>query len=342
MTVDFRQSLITGVSCWLATMGAFALHLDNPWWAAISAWVISNPDKSEFWQKGIMRILGTIAGCVLGYELAAQLEGRPVAQAISFFLLGSGAAYMRFRSKFGYAWFIGILAAVLLMSLSLSAPLSLYYFAHYRAYEIVCGVVSATLCEGILGVILRLEGAIPVNGEPKKPAPSGEQKEILSVALVGGLTAVIIPVLWSLFNLPSLPQSLVTVLVLVNPNLEATRFMGLQRILGCLIGGALGLVASLFALESLLLWSAFFILGIAGFSRLHFSDSRWAYSGTQGGLAFIIAIVTGNGAPDTIVPVVNRIAGSMLGVLVFVCVAAIVRLWQTGFAEGSLRAPDAK
>jgi uncharacterized membrane protein YccC len=342
MTVDFRQSLITGVSCWLATMGAFALHLDNPWWAAISAWVISNPDKSAFWQKGIMRILGTIAGCVLGYELAAQLEGRPVAQAISFFLLGSGAAYMRFRSKFGYAWFIGILAAVLLMSLSLSAPLSLYYFAHYRAYEIVCGVVSATLCEGILGVILRLEGAIPVNGEPKKPAPSGEHKEILSVALVGGLTAVIIPVLWSLFNLPSLPQSLVTVLVLVNPNLEATRFMGLQRILGCLIGGALGLVASLFALESLLLWSAFFILGIAGFSRLHFSDSRWAYSGTQGGLAFIIAIVTGNGAPDTIVPVVNRIAGSMLGVLVFVCVAAIVRLWQTGFAEGSLRAPDAK
>jgi uncharacterized membrane protein YgaE (UPF0421/DUF939 family) len=81
MTVDFRQSLITGVSCWLATMAAFALHLDNPWWAAISAWVISSPDKSAFWQKGIMRILGTIAGCVLGYELAAQLEGRPVAQA---------------------------------------------------------------------------------------------------------------------------------------------------------------------------------------------------------------------------------------------------------------------
>ena len=112
--------------------------------------------------------------------------------------------------------------------------------------------------------------------------------------------------------------------------------------LGCLIGGAAGLFASLFSLESILLWSAFFILGIAGFSRLHFSDSRWAYTGTQGGLAFIIAIVTGNGPPDTIVPVVSRIAGIMLGVLVFMCVATIVRLWQTGFVEGSLRAPDAK
>src|SRR5258708_1688155 len=328
MTVDFRQSLITGVSCWLATTAAFALHLDNPWWAAISAWVISNPDKSAFWQKGVMLILGTIAGCVLGYELAAQLEGRPVAQAISFFLLGFGAAYLRFRSKFGYAWFIGILAALLLMSLSLSAPQSLYYFAHYRAYEIICGVGSATLCDGILGVILRLEGAIRENREPKKTPSGGDQKELMSVALVGGLTAVIIPVLWSLFNLPSLPQSLVTVLVLVNPNLEATRFMGLQRILGCLIGGAAGLFASLFSLESILLWSAFFILGIAGFSRLHFSDSRLAYTGTQGGLAFIIAIVTGNGPPDTIVPVVTLLAGSMLAVLVLICLSTIFPLSQ--------------
>lgn len=341
MTVDFRQSLITGVSCWLATMAAFALHLDNPWWAAISAWVISNPDKSAIWQKGIMRILGTIAGCVLGYELAAQLEGRPVAQAISFFFLGAGGPYMRFRSRFGYAWFIGILAALLLMSLSLSAPQSLFYFAHYRAYEIVCGVVSAALCDGILGVILRLEGAVPLTAEPKKTVPGGDD-QILGVALVGGLTAVIITFLWSLFNLPSLPQSLVTVFVLINPNLDSTRFMGLQRMLGCLIGGALGLVASLFASESILVWSAFFILGIGGFSRLHFSDSRWAYTGTQGGLAFIMAIVTGNGPPDTIVPVVNRVVGIMLGVLVFMCVAAIVRLWQSGFTEGSLRAPDAK
>src|SRR5260370_18118591 len=112
MTVDFRQSLITGVSCWLATMAAFALHLDNPWWATISAWVISSPDKSAFWQKGIMRILGTIAGRVLGYELAAQLEGSPVAQPISFFLLGFGAAYLRFRSNFGHPGSIGLWTAL--------------------------------------------------------------------------------------------------------------------------------------------------------------------------------------------------------------------------------------
>jgi hypothetical protein len=59
-------------------------------------------------------------------------------------------------------------------------------------------------------------------------------------------------------------------------------------------------------------------------------------------LAFIFTIVTGNGPPDTIVPVVDRIAGIMLGVLIFMCIATIVRVCQTGWAGGSLRAPDAK
>jgi hypothetical protein len=222
------------------------------------------------------------------------------------------------------------------MSISLSGTVSLYYFAHYRALEIVCGVVSATLCHGILGVILGVEGAPPATGGPKNPA-TVDQKELLSVALVGGLTTVIIPIIWSWFNLLSLAQSLVTVLVLVNPNLEATRFTGFQRILGCLFGGAVGLFASLFASQSMILWSAIFILGMAGFSRLHFSGSRWAYTGTQGGIGFIFALVTGNGPPDTIVPVVNRIAGIMLGVLIFMCIADIVLLCRAGSAERERR-----
>ena len=305
------------------------MHLDNPWWAAISAWVISNPDKSALWQKGVMRILGTIAGCVLGYELSTQLEGRPMAQAICFFFLGAVAAYMRFRSRFGYAWLIGILAAILLMSLSLSAPQSLYYFAHYRAYEIICGVVSATLCDGILRLILRLEGAPTGNWSSKKTCIRRQPKGNPERRPRGRV------------NRRDHPDPLVVVqLAKPAPNSrygagprksrpEGDSLYRTQRILGCLLGGSIGLFASLFASESMFLWSAIFILGLAGFSRLHFSDSHWAYTGTQGGLAFIFAIVTGNGPPDTIVPVVGRITGILLGVFVFMSVAAIVQLCQT-------------
>jgi uncharacterized membrane protein YccC len=154
------------------------------------------------------------------------------------------------------------------------------------------------------------------------------------VAFVGGLTTLILPILWSLFNLPSLPQSLVTVLVLLDPDLESTRFKGFQRFLGCILGGAAGFFISLLALESFSIWSVFLILGIAGFSRLHLSDSRWAYTGTQGGLAFIIALVTSNGPTATIDPIVSRICGIAIGVLVFMGIVSIVRLSQTRMQSG--------
>jgi uncharacterized membrane protein YccC len=135
MRVDYRTSLITAISCWLATFVAFSIHLDNPWWATISAWVIASPDRGAFWQKGILRICGTLAGCILGYEFALLLIGKPVLQASCFFMLGFCLNYMRFRSRFGYAWTLGGIAALLLMSISLSAPETFYAFAHYRAYE---------------------------------------------------------------------------------------------------------------------------------------------------------------------------------------------------------------
>jgi uncharacterized membrane protein YccC len=331
MTISYRASLVTAITCWVATFAAFSLHLDNPWWATISAWVIASPDKGAFWQKGILRICGTLAGCALGYELAILFVGKPLLQAICFFLLGFCSSYMRFRSRFGYAWTLGGIAALLLMSVSLSAPEALYTFAHYRAYEIACGVGSALLCDAILGMLLGFKGSTtPANSNPSKnESLKNNQGELITVALVGGLTALILPILWSLFNLPSLPQSLVTVLVLLDPNLEATRFKGFQRFLGCIVGGGVGIIVSALAIDSFLVWSVFLILGVVGFSRLHLSDSRWAYTGTQGGLAFIIALVTGNGPPDTIDPIVSRICGIAIGVLIFMGIVFIVRRSQT-------------
>jgi uncharacterized membrane protein YccC len=336
MTVGYRQSLTTALSCWLATLAAFALHLDNPWWAAISAWVISNPDKSAAWQKAIMRICGTLVGCVLGYQVAVFLVAKPVLQAFCFFLLGSGATYMRFRSRFGYAWLIGAVAALLLMSTSLSTPESLYSFAHYRAYEIACGVVSGLICDAVFTFLLKRKDdppALDQKSAAPKPGVAGKD-QLLGAALVGGLTAFVIPLLWSWLNLPSLAQSLITVLVLMDPNVETFKFKGAQRIIGCFLGGAAGLLGMLMTVESLSLWSVIFILGIVGFSRLHLSDSRWAYTGTQGGLAFIIAIVTGNGPPDTILPAINRICGVLLGLAVSMGIASLVRFCQSRTLAG--------
>jgi hypothetical protein len=183
--------------------------------------------------RGILRICGTLAGCILGYELAVLLLGRPVLQAGCFFLLGFWVSYMRFRSRFGYAWLIGGVAALLLMATSLTAPETLYTFAHYRAYEIACGVGSAWLCDAILRLLLGTKGSSATGtASSKGQSTQKTSSELVAVAFVGGLTTLVIPILWLLFNLPSLPQSLVTVLVLLDPNLETIQFKGVQRFLG--------------------------------------------------------------------------------------------------------------
>jgi uncharacterized membrane protein YccC len=72
------------------------------------------------------------------------------------------------------------------------------------------------------------------------------------------------------------------------------------------------------------------IAGVFLFALIHHSTSRWAYVGTQGGVAFILALVTGLGPPDSIMPAVNRIAGMLCGVGILLCVCLVF-----GYAGGS-------
>ena len=66
--------------------------------------------------------------------------------------------------------------------------------------------------------------------------------------------------------------------------------------------------------------------GIFAFSRLHLSKGPSSYIGTQGGVAFIMAMVTGNHAPNTIDPVIGRVAGITGGVLVVAAIGLVLGL----------------
>ncbi len=326
MKADYRHGIITAVSCWLATLAAFAMHLDNPWWATMTAWVIAHPNPGQIWQKGMLRIGGTIVGCVIGFLLAASTAGRPLLQLAALFLVMVAGTYMRFRSDFEYAWTLGTVSVLLLISVSFDAPNSLDQAAHFRAYEIIWGVVSAALCPLLLSPLLRLK---------KQRAPAlqltanlhGEHAEILRLAIIGGVAVVAIAVIWSAFDLPSLTQSMITSVLVLNRDLTSSRTRAQFRIVGCLIGGAVGLICVPFVAGSFAVWSVILLLGVAIFAKLHLSEHRWAYVGTQGGIAFIMAMVSSNGPPESVLPVINRLTGITIGIAVMLTVAAAAQLF---------------
>jgi Aromatic acid exporter family member 1 len=237
---------------------------------------------------------------------------------------------MRFRSRFYYAWVIGSATAFILVVLDLTEPGSIYETAQYRLYEIISGVVAAWLCARVLRPLLGLSSRVKetesISAGSSTELTPGELKMLI---VVGGSVPVITTLLWSWFHLPSLVQAIVTVLVTLDRNIVTAQNRVTQRVLGCVLGGAIGLLAAEFATSSLFVWSVILFGGIFLFSRLHLSTGRFSYVGTQAGVAFILAIVTGNNPPDTIGPVIGRIAGMTGGVFVVGSVCFVLKAWPS-------------
>jgi uncharacterized membrane protein YccC len=337
--VDLRHSVITGASCWLAAMLVFWLHCDNPWWAVISAWVVSSSDPHGSFLKMLMRVAGTFAGYLVGSICMLLTAGNSFGQLAAMFLIGAIGMYMRYRSNFSYAWIIASATALILLSLEITDPGSAYETGRYRLYEILSGVIAASLCQRLLYPLLGLAAARFAAGSKATVSSFAlsDEDQVKTIAIVGGLVPVIILLIWAQLNLPSLVQIIITAYVTLDRDAATTRFRVTQRILGCLLGGSIGLLVVVLAVSSLFVWSVILFGGIFILSRLHLGKGDWAYVGTQGGVAFILALVTGNNPPDTIVPVIGRIAGMISGVLVIGGICLALRLWQERFATGSAK-----
>jgi uncharacterized membrane protein YccC len=317
-SLPVRIGAITALACWLAALLAFALHLDNPWWAAISAWVVANPERHALFEKAANRILGTVIGCAASYWLTQWIESRPVLQTAAMFGMAAAGVYGRFRSAHSYAWIIGAVGGLSILATSLQTPGQIFHFAIFRGSEVICGVVAATFVE-----LLLYPKKAPATPADKSSAPTMDRPTALRLAMIGGVAVMLIPILWSWLNLPSLAQIVVTCLVVLDRDGAATHFRGLQRVMGCLAGGACGLLTIRLGPDSFLIWSVMLVAGVFLFSLIHHGGSRWAYVGTQGGVAFILALVTGVGPPESIMPAVNRIAGMLCGVGILLCVCLV-------------------
>nr|WP_024280360.1 FUSC family protein [Xanthobacter sp. 126] len=99
---------------------------------------------------------------------------------------------------------------------------------------------------------------------------------------------------------------------------------GRQRVLGCILGAFAGLAALLLQLDNLLVYLTVLAGGIFYFSRLHTSGGPQSCIGTQGGGAFITALVTAGGPPAELMPVMERLAGIFVGDALML-IASLVR-----------------
>lgn len=317
-----RSAIATTAGVCGAVFGALWLGLEDPYWAGLSALIIANVDRTALFTKGVLRVVGTAAGVGGGYFVAQTLEGVPLFQFLALVGAAGFGTYMRQRSPFAYAWFYGALSLMLMIACSMTTPAEIYTFAHYRCYEIVLGVVAATLANWALGPRkegqhLALARAPVVFSVP----------EALRGALAAGLGSGAIALAWGWFDLPSFTQVLVSSLVVIDRDLETTAERARQRLLGCLIGGVAGLGVLAANADNPVWWGASLAAGIYLSARVHLDRVRYAYVGTQAAVAFLVTLVD-TGPPTSIEPPFDRLVGILIGVAVMeATVWLVARSW---------------
>ncbi|HEX2525731.1 MAG TPA: FUSC family protein [Geminicoccus sp.] len=319
-----RQAIITASTVWLAIMLACIVHMPDPWWAGISALVVSNPDHRAVVSKAAMRFLGTVAGCVAGYLFAAACEGDPVVSALGLAAAVGVSTHWRLRVAYSYAVLLGSMTFMMAVGVSFESPATLLPFVTFRGIEVSLGILAYL----VVALVLREDPAFQPAPDrpPVVPQRAAERLEITQAASIAGILPPIVLFLWIWFDLPSLTQMLISSVVLVDRDVGSMRTKGAQRLMGCAIGGGIGLAVTILVdPQGLVLWSILLFGGIFLLAHVHHGDPGTAYIGTQGGLAYLMALVTGPGPATTILPVLDRLSGMLIGVLVLITTVTLLR-----------------
>ncbi len=328
---DLTEMPLRGPRAAVATMSALAvvisviiacaMHLPDVWWAGISGLMCSQATRPASLRKGVLRIAGTFAGAGMAFLLIPWLAYDEVACCLVLFGAAAAAVLGFSLSAHGYAWLLCGITFAMVTLLLLPDPGQGFFVATTRALEVTVGTVTAML--------LALAMA-PGSSAAPEPAPGWSglfdaRWPTLLHATRAGIAVACIPLLWSWFDLPEVAvmvttlASVMAIPVLAQAPLDDEKRIiarSVQRLLGCFLGGALGLLLLGLDLTEFLPWLLALGAAIWLCGQIQTSARGTAYVGMQAGMVLVMTLVQGEGPPGSILPGINRLTGIVLGLVV--------------------------
>jgi uncharacterized membrane protein YccC len=303
------RTMLSGV---LSLLVALWLNLDDPWWAAITGFSLVQQNAAATLLRSVDRALGTIVGALIGY-FAVGLVG----DHLVFLLICGGCAafgiYGQERAEHGYAILLGAVTVILVMFGSLVQPEIALHLATYRALAILVGVGVACAVDSILA-----EPGIIARGAAAKPGvwASPIDRELLVVAVSGGVAIAMVPIIWETLQLPGLGQTPITAFVIMTAMRHEPAWKAATRAFGCLLGGLYGLVAMSWIGDAFLPWLLFLSAGLFVCGHIYRGSGDASYVGQQAGVAIMLAMIQGAAPSSDVVPAIDRMVGVFGGILV--------------------------
>jgi uncharacterized membrane protein YccC len=330
----------------LATLAALAIHSDNPWWAAITAFIATRASASATLSRGLMRIAGSIVGAVAALIALRLFVYQSLPFLLCLFVFSAVGAIGFVTSRYGYAWLIGTITACLVMLMCFDQPYTAFGTAVDRVADVVIGIAgSFVVCA------LSPRSAGPAAAVPDLLAPPplafwrrdfGNRVQrwlpanggLIMHACRGGLTVMLMPALaeW-IAPVSPVTMGVTAVMVMsipptaiVNYDTRTIIARGLHRLIGCLIGALAGIGLLALVADHFLLWLALIPPGIWVCSQIQNGTTGISYIGTQAMFAYVMSMIQGQGPPDTIAPGLSRLVGVMGGLSILFIVTLVLSL----------------
>jgi uncharacterized membrane protein YccC len=330
----------------LAVLAALALHSDEPWWAAITAFMVTRAAPAEALSRAVMRIAGSAVGAVAALVVLRLFVYESLPFLLCLFLVSCVGLFGFATSRYGYAWLIGAVTACLVMLMSFDQPQAAFDTAVNRVVDVIIGTAASL-------VVCALSPLPPAAAVPASslldPLPLGFWRRrysaefqrwlpanapLLMHAARGGLTVMLLPALAE-WIAPVSPVTIgVTVVIvmslpttaIIHSDNRAIIQRGVHRLVGCLIGALFGLVCLAFVGDEFLLWLALIPPGIWLCSQIQTGISGASYIGTQAMFAYLMSMLQGQGPPETISPGLERVVGVMGGLSILFVVTLTLSL----------------
>ena len=351
-SLEFRgprglEALEAALSVTLAVLGALAVHSDDPWWAGISAFMVTRASFRVALSRGIMRVAGSIVGAATGFIVLGLFVYQPLPFCLSLFVLSCVGFFGFATSRFGYAWLIGAVTGSLVILMAFTQPQGAFTIAVDRVADVVIGTAASLLVCGLMPAPADA-GPLAAPGQLSPPPLAfwrrryGEELQrwlsgkwpLLMHACRGGLTVMLLPALatW-LAPVSPVTMGVTVVIVMSIPTtaiLEAnTRVIverAAYRVIGCLLGALLGLACLAVVGSNFMLWTLLLVAGIWLCSQIQTGASGVSYVGTQAMFAFLMSLVQGQGPPLSIGPGFERLVGVMGGLAILFVITLIFSL----------------
>jgi uncharacterized membrane protein YccC len=288
-------------------------------WAAFTAFVLMRGNPVETMLRGVLRIVGTVAGAGLALVLVPTAARSLPLSMICAALVGGLGLYGMLTARRAYAWLLfGLTFEMILLDKLENPALDTIDFARTRLLEVVAGTVACVSVSLVTAWLTRNRaGGVPLATPQRMHWHPGAARHAAQAAV----TLALLPLLRHFTGIPQLAQAGVTIMAVMIVPVAGLGASGLapvsrrllHRAIGSLSGAVLAIAVLVIARGSVPILVAGTCLGIWIGRHIETGSTRAPYIGLQFTLSILVVLVPDSYAQVRMDPGIDRLLSILIG-----------------------------